>query len=140
MANGEDQESIKRYLTYPSPSEAKKRKKKKNERIKNPGSKPAILSILPAFAKKSEPSVISNKCLLSMSDLFETKNVELSHGEKCKTIIFTATQDQAEYVEKSTRLQVKSSKCNYFRSGGITASKFRNVCCTYTVSPTKSLI
>ena len=44
--------------------------------------------------------------------------------ERCKTIIFTVTQNQVESVEKSTQLQVKSSKWNYFRSGPITASKF----------------
>ena len=64
-----------------------------------------------------------------MSDLFDVKNVELSLEElqeRCKTIIFTVTQNQVENVEKSTRLQVKSSKWNYFRSERITASKFRH--------------
>ena len=78
-----------------------------------------------------------------MSDLFDTKNVERSHvelQERCKTIIFTVTQNQVENVEKSTRLQVKSCKLNYFRSGRITASKLRSACCTDTVSTSKSLI
>ena len=127
MANGEEQVSFKRYSTYPSRSD----EEKKNffERINNSGSEPAILSILLGFAKKYEPSVISKKFPTSMSDLFDVKNVELSLEElqeRCKTIIFTVTQNQVENVEKSARLQVKSSKWNYFRSERITASKFRH--------------
>ena len=78
-----------------------------------------------------------------MSDLFHVKNVELSLEElqeMCKTVIFTVTQNQVENVENSTRLQGKSSKWNYFKSGRITASKFRSACCTDMVSPSKSLI
>ena len=48
-----------------------------------------------------------------MSDLFDAKNVKRSQGElqeRCKTIIFTVTQNQVKNVEKSTRLQVNSSK------------------------------
>ena len=141
MANGGEQISFKRYATYPSPSG--EGKKTFFERINNSGSKPAILSILPGFAKKYEPSVISNKFPTSMSDLLDVKNVEFSLEElqeRCKTIIFTMTKNQVENVEKSKRLQVKSSKWNYFRSGRITASKFRSACCTDTVSPSKSLI
>ena len=66
-------------------------------------SKLAILSILPGFTKKCKPSAISNKFPPLMSDLFDAKNVELSHGEfqkRCKTIVFTVTQNQAENVEK----------------------------------------
>ena len=58
-----------------------------------------------------------------MSDLFDTKIVEFSHGisqERCKTIIFRVTQDQVKYVEKSRHLQAKISKWDYFRSGRIT--------------------
>ena len=78
-----------------------------------------------------------------MSDLFDAKDVELSHGElqeRCQSIIFTVTQNHAENIEKSTHFLVKSSKWNYFRSGRVTASKFRSTCCTDTVSPSKSLI
>ena len=78
-------------------------KKKFFERINNSGSKLAILSILPGFTKKCKPSAISNKFPPLMSDLFDAKNVELSHGEfqkRCKTIVFTVTQNQAENVEK----------------------------------------
>ena len=51
--------------------------------------------------------LVSYKFPPSMSDLFDTKNVERSHvelQERCKTIIFTVTQNQVENVEKSTRL------------------------------------
>ena len=101
MTNGEEQVSFKKYSTYPSPS--KEEKKFFFQRINNSGSKPAILSILPGFAKKYEPSVISNKFPTSMSDLFDVENVELSLGElqeRCRTIIFTVTQNQVENVVK----------------------------------------
>ena len=100
MANGEEQVLFKRCSTYPSPS---KGEKKFFERINNSGSKLAILSILPGFTKKCKPSAISNKFPPLMSDLFDAKNVELSHGEfqkRYKTIVFTVTQNQAENVEK----------------------------------------
>ena len=41
-------------------------------------------------------TVISDKFPSPMSDLFDTKSVEFSHGisqERCKTIIFRMTQD-----------------------------------------------
>ena len=75
---------------------------RKKKRINNSGSKPAILSILPWFTKKNEPSVISNKFPTSMSDLFDVENIELFFGEfqeRCNTIIFTVTQNQVENVE-----------------------------------------
>ena len=67
-----------------------------------------------------------------MSDLFDAENFEISQGElqeKCQSIIFTETQDEAVIFEKSTRLQVKCSNLDCFRSGHITALKFRKASC-----------
>ena len=80
------------------------------------------------ITKKYKPSEVSNTFLPSMSDLSDAENFEISQGElqeKCQSIIFTETQDEAVIFEKSTRLQVKCSNLDCFRSGHITALKFR---------------
>ena len=74
MVNQEDQVSFKKYATYPFSSDEEK---KFYDRISNSGSKPAILSILPGFTKKYEPSVISTEFPPSRLELLGAKNVEL---------------------------------------------------------------
>ena len=72
------------------------------------GTKSAILSLVPQFAKSYRPKVLDSKYLSVLSELYNDESGSLLRGEllqKCENIFenVTATAEEALNCEKVTR-------------------------------------
>ena len=105
--------------------------------------KPAVLSVLPGYCDKFVPDALSSELPQVLTDLYKPENLSLSYYELLeqadKTEV-TATTQQCKAAEMMTKEQSHSRTWFRLRAGRITASRFKNVCCTDPANPSLSLI
>ena len=108
------------------------------------GTKPAILSLVPKFAKSYRPKVLDSKYPTVLSELYNEESGSLLRGElqKCEDVFqnVTVTAEEALNCEKVTRQQANSKQWFNFRVGRVTASRAKRVCRSSLENPSKSLI
>lgn len=105
--------------------------------------KPAVLSVLPGYCDRYIPSALSSDLPLILTDLYRPGNLTLGYYDLLKQAdktVLTVTDQQCQAVEMKTRDQSNSRLWFRMRAGRITASKFKNVCCTDPANPSLSLI
>lgn len=105
--------------------------------------KPAILSLISPYSENYIPKATKPEFPQSMSCLYNsTLNKEGFHTilDKCRQVKLSITKDQIDNVEKSTQNQACNNLWFTFRTGRITASKFKQCCHTDPGYPSESLI
>ena len=96
------------------------------------------------------PSVLATDLPPTLSDLYEVSNhlyevsnLKLGYYDLLKVAentIISVSSEQSKAVEFKTRDQFNSKLWFRMRTGRVTASKFKSVCCTDPASPSLSLI
>lgn len=107
------------------------------------GSKPAILSLIPKYADKYIPKILSSEFPLPMIELHKPEYLKLSYHELlkvCETVSVNVTEANAKAVEKETKVQHNTKLWYKYRAGRVTASRMKAVCCTNIANPSQSLI
>ena len=109
------------------------------------GTKPAILSLVPQFAKSYRPKVLDSKYPTVLSELYNGESGSLLRSEllqKCEDVFqnVTVAAKIALNCEKITRQQTDSKQWLNFRVGRVTASRAKRVCRSSPENPSKSLI
>jgi len=103
--------------------------------------KPAILSIIPQFADAFTCDTQFN--VLPLTSLFKQDYASLSVAElitAAETVNVTVSDDDIELIELATRTQSTSQDWYLYRAGRITASNFKEACCTDPEKPSVSLL
>ena len=109
------------------------------------GKRPAVLSIIPTFAHEYIPTPVTDKFPMILSELRDEKCLTMDKHDlivHCESVFsnIKVDQRQADNVEMATRAQSKSKEWFRFRSGRITASRFKAACKTSVEKPSQSLI
>ena len=109
------------------------------------GTKSAILSLVPQFAKSYRPKVLDRQYLSVLSELYNDESGSLLRGEflqKCENIFenVTATAEEALNCEKAARQQANTKQWFNFRVGRVTASRAKRVCRSSPEYPSTSII
>lgn len=107
--------------------------------------KPVILSLTPGYSEPYIPLYCKGVLPKPLTSFFDIKSIELTYPElltKCEDFFnsYTITPAQLTAVEVNTRDQSNSKIWFDQRSGRVTASKFRQACCTSLAQPAQSLI
>ena len=108
-------------------------------------SKPAVLSIVPQYAKMYRPKVLDKKYPQILSELYSEEKAALQKPQLiavCEDVFETikVTSEEAENCERITKDQANSKLWFSFRIGRITASRAKRVCRTTVDNPSKSLV
>ena len=106
------------------------------------GTKPAILSLVPQFAKSYRPKVLDSKYPTVLSELYNGESGSLLRSEllqKCEDVFqnVTVAAEIALNCEKITRQQADSKQWLNFRVGRVTASRAKRVCRSSPENPSK---
>ncbi|XP_060784112.1 uncharacterized protein LOC132890853 isoform X2 [Neoarius graeffei] len=116
------------------------------ETLKNTGLKPALLSVLPGYCQDYIPKQVALGLPKPLPELlYKPEHSKLSHNDlmaECEKAFssLTVTEEQAEHIERETRLQAKAKLWFSMREGRITASMFKDSVRTNPASPAKNLI
>ena len=113
------------------------------EQLDKTGDKPAILSVIPEHCHQFQPTSLGSSFPPVLTSLYDPECCKLTYAELLKKgseIQLSITQEQANSVEKATRMQSDCKQWFQFRSGRTTASKMKSVCRTNPDQPSKSLI
>lgn len=105
--------------------------------------KPAFHTVHPLFSSNFKPTVLQDKYPKLLTELFNENLTSLSLAEvkeHCKNIDLAVTPEQVQHLEMDTREQHHTDKWFKFRTGRISASKFRAVVSTQINNPSISLI
>ena len=105
--------------------------------------KPAILALVKDYSSKYIPSSLAADLPLCLTDIYNTEHLKKPFSELLQTAEVTevsVSASQAKTVEEKTRGQAKSRLWFRMRTGRITASKLKAVCCTDPAMPSISLI
>ena len=99
---------------------------------------------MPDFANDYVPSPVTDKFPMILTELRDEKCLTIDKSElishcECVASDIKVDQHQADNVEIATREQSKSKEWFRFRSGRITASRFKAVCKTSVEKPSQSL-
>ena len=113
--------------------------------LRQAGTKPAILSLVPQYAKLYRPKVLDKKCPQILSDLYCEEKAALQKPQliaACEDIFesIELTSEEAENCGNLTKDQANSKMWFRFRTGRITASRVKRVCRTSINNPSKSLV
>ena len=105
--------------------------------------KPAILSLHPDYSNSY--LLDHNKLSAPLSSIFDESCIELSYHlllKKCEDVfqMIQVSKQQAKNIEIITRSQVQSKLWYIYKSGRITASKFKGAVCTDMTQPFQSLL
>lgn len=106
------------------------------------GAKPAVLAIVSPYSEAYIPASLHQDLPMVLSDLHK-EYLSLGYSSLLQIGSETKLQltvDQAKTVEVKTRDQTKSGMWFRMRAERITASNFKNACCTDLANPSKSLI
>ena len=113
--------------------------------LKGTGTKPVILSLVDGYQEDYIPVTQTSKFPKLFSELREQKSIEMDKPElmsRCEEIFsdLKVTAEEAQNVEIVTKKQTGCKEWFRFRSGRITASKFKAVCRTSIETPSQSLL
>ena len=107
----------------------------------------SILSIMPGHASNFFPSDVISKLPVPLSELYSVNNLKLSFDEvrEKSDLVFESdllcvTQAQANRIEQETLGQVKNKLWFTYRTGRITASKFKSASVSNPTHPSHTLI
>ena len=106
-------------------------------------SKPAILALVKDYSSNYIPSSLAADLPLCLTDVYSTEHLKKPFSNLLKIAEETEVSvnaSQAKAVEAKTRGQAKSRLWFRMRTGRITASKLKAVCCTDPAMPAVSLI
>ena len=106
-------------------------------------SKPAILALVEPHCESYIPSSLSEGLPIILSTLYNSEFLSLNYSElllKSSECVISVTPEQADLGENLTRGQSKSRLWSRMRSGRITASRFKDACCTDPARPSETLI
>ena len=104
------------------------------------GSKPGLLSVVPAHSDQLVPSADLPQSFTSLKNSKYTKMKYHELSKECESVTLTITEKMAEHVEAASRDQSNSKLWYKFRAGRITASRMKSVCHTNIANPSQSLI
>ena len=107
------------------------------------GAMPTMLAIAPTHYEAYIPVSLDQDLPTVLSNLYKKDYLSLGYSsllQIARETKLTLTVEQSKTVETKTRDQVKSRIWFRLRTGRITASKFKNACCTDPANPSKSLI
>ncbi len=107
--------------------------------------KPVILSLIPGYSEPYIPLYSKGTLPNPLTNFFDTNNLKLSYPDLLtrSELLFNSyniTSSQAKAVQEKTKDQANSKIWYHQRSGRVTASKFKSVCCTNVTQPAQSLI
>ena len=106
-------------------------------------SKLAILVLVEPPCESYIPSSLSGGLLIILSTLYNSEFLSLNYSElllKSSECVISVTPEQADLGENLTRGQSKSRLWSRMRSGRITASRFKDACCTDPARPSETLV
>lgn len=134
-----------RQRKLPTASDPTAEKLKFYTDLRNEGTKPVILSLVPQFSKSYRPQALDKKYTDILSESHDEdcgslqRNVLLKHCDNAFSRLIV-TEDEAVNCEITTREQGSCKQWFHFRTGRITASRAKRVCRTGIENPSKSLI
>ena len=105
--------------------------------------KPVILALVRGYSSRYVPNSLSLDMPSPLSDLYKAEYLSSSYYELLQVAQATevsVTPAQALAVEEKTRSQCQSRLCHRMRSGRVTASRLKAVCCTDQAYPSMSLV
>ncbi|XP_064479141.1 uncharacterized protein LOC135392355 [Ornithodoros turicata] len=111
-------------------------------RIADSGARPVIFMVHPVCSELLEPPRIKEPRLLRGLQCEKARSEDMealllrANSFLCELVI---TEDMAEHVEATTRLQSRCPKWYAYRAGRITASVMKSVCSTSITRPSMSL-
>lgn len=97
------------------------------------GAKPAVLAIVSPYSEAYIPASLHQGLPMVLSDLHKKEYLSLGYNSLLQIASETKLQlmvDQAKTVEMKTRDQAKSRIWFRMQAGRITASNFKNACCS----------
>ena len=102
------------------------------QQLSTSGSRPAILSIIPGYADQFVPKSVLNEYPQVLTELADEACFNMDQAELCEHCQFVArtisvSPQQATAVELVTRKQACDKRWFAFRSGRVTASRFKRV-------------
>jgi len=109
------------------------------------GKKPVLLSLVPGYAENYRPKALDKKYPKVLTELngetycSASKETLLNHYSSVFDELQVSNKE-ARNCELDTRTQFNSKQWFSFRTGRITASRFKAVCRTSLENPSKSLL
>src|SRR6218665_1590516 len=105
------------------------------------GHKPALLSLVSPYSQSYFTDVSVN--LRPLTSLFKKENITFTLAElqtMSEAVDLSISENDIELIEMNTRGQSKNKNWFLYRTGRITASKFKDVCSTNASKPSVSLL